>query len=618
MQPENLEDPLLEPDGEPPPLDPPRNATYRLLSSIPSSSRRILGLGCLALLVRLPLSLSIPHFIAECLGDLSSGEYDKARRSILYILGAGTLDALLDFWCIYLFGRVKEDMVRDLRSDLYAALLRQDLAFFDGRGGEEDATGHLCSRLTSDVGTMASDLAWTFRFSIEAFVRIVGIFSYMLYKSAYLGSFGLCIIPIVAAVNKKYGDFLAENAKRVQDATAESNGLATEGLSNVQTVFTCVAEDVENRKYSAAVEKIYNLSMKQLIATGLYYMGVSTFLINTCVQAAWLYIGSIMVEAQTLETRVLLAFMLYQGQLQEYTLQLFQSYTGLMKSSGAGEKVFALIDRIPPPPAMGSPPPHEQMVSPSPPLQEIIFDKVTFAYPGRPNRPILNNFSLKLPRGSTTALVGRSGCGKTTAVRLLARLYDPDSGSLRMGPDDLRNLDLCDHRCRLGVVSQEPALFRGSLLDNILYGMSRGARSELRAREAARLANAEGFIEALPEGYEAQVGEGGVQLSGGQRQRIAIARAVVRKPDVLLLDEATSSLDAESERAVQVALDRLLRESVGVTTVIIAHRLQTVRGADNIAVVEEGGVVEQGSHEELMLVEGGYYRQLIEASGLTQ
>jgi ABC-type multidrug transport system fused ATPase/permease subunit len=438
-------------------------------------------------------------------------------------------------------------------------------------------------------------------------------------------------------------------------------------------------------------------------------LAVSTFLINTIVQGTLLYIGCILIQKQLLSSDVLLAFMLYQGQLQNETMNLFNSYSSLIKSSGAGDKVFTLLDRQAVPPAMDALSsssiswfPHvtseqnelgknsnirthdhhtdDQMCtsvekmnattnessfsslengimrqddatlsSSSSSTYFIEMNNVSFAYPSRPNILVLDQLRLKIRRGETVALVGSSGCGKTTIINLLQRFYDPTDGCILINGNDLKNLNLREHRKKIGIVTQDPVLFRGSICENISYGadLSSSIATTVIDQDsvtyAANLAHAHAFISEFPSKYQTEVGERGTQLSGGQRQRLAIARAIVVKRDLLLLDEATSALDTESEIAVQQALDDLLdrrsrshhRSSsdnidgttiMPTTTIIIAHRLRTVQNADQIFVMQMGKVVEQGTHEQLMQISPlslndydrpGIYRRMVEKASVT-
>lgn len=612
------------PDPLPPDLetddddDPPRVTGTRRILKIAQPEWPVIAAGCVVLACRLPFSLSIPHFVSATIGALSRHQHATALDNVKLLFLFGTVDAVLDFWCVFLFGVAKERLVRRVRTDTFSALLSQELDFHDRRD-----SGELSSRLNADCARMAGELTWTFRFTLEASVRIVGIIVYMLVRSPPLGVTALAVIPPAAFVNKHYGAWLSDNAAAAQSALARAAAAAQEALSAARTVLAFGAEDDERRRYGEGVNEQYRLSLRQLFAQAVYYMAVSTFLVNTCVQATLLLVGARLVGEQRLDAEVLTAFMLYQGQLQEYTLQLFQSYTSLVTSSGAGDEVFALLDRRPRPPSTGRRDDHHDRndhpdaVVPS--ERGVVFSKVTFSYSSRPTRhPVLKDFDLSVPAGATVALVGPSGCGKSTVVSLLERFYDPASGVVRVDGVPLSRTSVEDHRRRVGIVTQEPVLFSGTILSNILYGAPPDATAA-DAVEAARLANAHDFVRRLPDGYHTEVGERGGRLSGGQKQRIAIARAVVRRPALLLLDEATSALDGESERTVQEALDRLVSTtSYGdrrppTTTFVVAHRLRTVRNADLIVVLRPRiGIVEQGTHHELMTKENGAYRRMVE------
>jgi len=655
----------------------------RRLISLAAPQMPYLWMGCAVLLIRLPFSLSIPHFVSTTLGALSRADYSAAKTEILLLFVMGTIDAALDFWCVFLFGYANLRIVRGVRLDVFAAILRQEVAFFDSH-----TTGELSSRLSSDCGEMASDLTWFFRFSVESVVRICGIVSYMLIRSPLLGCCAVAIVPVVGVVNRLYGQWLGRNARQVQDALADANNVAQETFGCVRTVIAFAGESDRRDKYGDMIQRHYRLNVRQLYAQGFYYMTISTFLINTCVQSALLLIGTALIHGGRLSVEVLLAFMLYQGQLQGETMNVMNSYTSLVKSSGAGDKVFALLDRKPPPPGTGSDrvvagerddtgeddsiedvhgyedgdaveeseavdngDAHDDTEPGEEPevLKEdgskagggcsLALRDVSFAYPCRPSRPVLSGMTLEIPPGSTVALVGPSGCGKSTVINLLERFYDPLSGCVLVDGRDLRRIDVKAHRRRVGIVTQDPVLFSGTIRSNVSYGRPAATQEEIV--RAARLANAHDFVSAFPDGYDTEVGERGTQLSGGQRQRIVIARAVAKDPDVLLLDEATSALDLESEGLVQEALDRLLahraggeggddhaeeseeekveggrrwrtkRERKKMTTIVIAHRLQTVRNADCIAVMDGGRVAESGTHDELVRMEDGLYRKMV-------
>ncbi|KAL7548176.1 hypothetical protein ACHAWF_011471 [Thalassiosira exigua] len=404
---------------------PPQQTTSRLrgtarLLKLAGRESLYLWVGIAVLLVRLPFSLTIPHFVSTTIASLINGDFDGAKREVLLLFLLGTVDAMLDFWCIFLFGKAKENIVRAVRVDTFSSILRQEQAFFD-----QTNTGELVSRLTSDCGEMAGDLTWFFRFSVEAIVRITGISVYMVLRSPTLGLCTLAIVPFVGILNKFYGDWLSKNAAGVQNALAAATTCAHESLACIKTVITLASEDHEREKYKIQIEKLYDLNIQQLIATGIYFMLVSTWLINTIVQASLLLLGTIFVEQEKLSPEVLLAFMLYQGQLQEYTLNLFQSYSSLIKSSGAGDRVFYLLDRHPPPPGKGNliVKSFESDDCEAPTNENIAIENLSFSYPTRPDALVLNKISLQIESGGVVALVGHSGCGSESKYLCNQQFY---------------------------------------------------------------------------------------------------------------------------------------------------------------------------------------------------
>eukprot|EP00041_Stephanoeca_diplocostata_P034246 m.1153954 g.1153954 ORF g.1153954 m.1153954 type:complete len:943 (+) comp24487_c0_seq19:419-3247(+) len=621
--------------------------------------------GCIVLLIRLPFSLSIPHWVSQTIGALIDQNWEKAKWSITYLVICGTMDSIFDFWCVYLFGLAQQKIIRSLRLDLFAAILRQEIGFFD-----TTKTGEITSRLTADTAEMANDLTNVFRFTLEAIVRIGGIIGYMFYRSWRLGLLALAIIPITSIINHFYARWLRGNQESVQSALARANSVAEEVIVSIRTVASFAMEAGEHARYTVQINTYYVLVMKQIFMQGVYYMVCNTFLINTCVQAALLAYGTVLVRSPTihLHPEVLLAFMLYQGQLQEYFQNLMYSFTSLIKSSGAAAKVFEYIDREPigalknttaitaalvgaeprPPPDLPRPPPAATppaltlptatattasespgtVLSPQTPMG-VRFSDVHFCYPSRRDMAVLRGLSFEARPGEVLALVGSSGSGKSTAFHLIERFYEAQVGVVTIDGRDVTTLDHAWLHQHVALVGQEPTLLSGTIASNIAYGLvdegtqgaGRGNLTEAETNKrgrgesavddppatnsalhsrivaAAKEANAHDFIMGLPDGYNTQVGERGVQLSGGQKQRIAIARCLIRSPAILLLDEATSALDAESEAVVQEALERAMANR---TTLLIAHRLSTVRNANRIVMMSQGKVVEVGTHDELM------------------
>eukprot|EP00943_MAST-04B_sp_MAST-4B-sp1_P001848 g1848.t1 len=609
-----------------------RQTSTRRLWNLTRKHRQWLLGGCIVLLIRLPFSLSIPHFISQVIGGLVGKQKNISlvNESIMCIFIAGSIDSILDFWCVYLFGVAQQKIILDLRRDVFKALLKQDIEFFD-----KTPSGEMTSRLTADCAEMANDLTWVFRFFIEALVRIGGIIGYMVFRSWRLSLLALSIIPVTSLVNVFYGKWMWKNQARVQNAIADANSVAQEILGAIRTVFSFAREEEEHMRYSLRLVKWYDLMVQQLFIQGVYYGMCNTFLINTCVQGGLLIYGSWLVQNNYLKPEILLAFMLYQGQLQEYFQNLFNSYTNLIKSFGAGKKVFEYLDRRPRckrPNTMKNLPQQTKALSSlstcSTNVGNIYFKNVKFAYPSRPEAVILYEFNMTVKEGEMVALVGPSGAGKSTVFHLLQHFYDPLDGSIYVGNTNLKEYDHHMLHKIFAIVGQEPILMAGTIEDNILYGLggmdsfsvSEKSKHRLNVETCAKLANAHNFIMSLPNGYETDVGEKGIQLSGGQKQRIAIARCLIQDPKVLLLDEATSALDSESEALVQEALEKAME---GRTTIIIAHRLSTVSKADKIYLIDAGKIVEAGTHLELLqkpiLKQDGdarhqhlTYRQLVE------
>jgi ABC-type multidrug transport system fused ATPase/permease subunit len=599
-----------------------RTTSLQRVWSLTKGQRVWIVRGSAVLLLRLPFSLAIPHFVSQVIGGLIASPPlgNQIRASIIGLFVAGTIDAFLDFWVIYLFGIAQQKIILTLRKKVFNTLLMQDIEFFDAT-----PSGEITSRLSADCAEMANDLTWVFRFFIEAIVRIVGIMGYMSYRSWRLSLLALCIVPLTALVNVLYGKWMWKNQARVQNAVASANARAQEVFGAIRTVFSFAREKEECERYSSCLDTWYCLMVKQILIQGFYYGVCNTFMINTCVQGSLLIYGSWLSYHNILKPEILLAFMLYQGQLQEYFQNLFNSYTNLIKSFGAGAKIFEYLERDP-----KCKRPVTRLLTRSfgpKKVGDIIFRQCCFSYPSRPHARVLSDFNMHVKEGNVVALVGQSGSGKSTVFRLLEHFYEPNAGEILVGDKNLLDYDHNELHNDFAMVGQEPTLLSGTIEDNILYGvvgmgiLTEDEKAEWRSSvvECAMQANAHAFITALPNGYQTDVGESGMQLSGGQKQRIAIARCLILNPSVLLLDEATSALDAESEALVQNALDIAMK---GRTVIVIAHRLSTVAKADHIYVLHGGKIVEDGHHDDLVnrpIPKGknNYlsYRQLIERQG---
>jgi ATP-binding cassette subfamily B protein len=418
----------------------------------------------------------------------------------------------------------------------------------------------------------------------------------LLVSSAQLTGLVVLFVPLVVAPIIIIGRMVRRLSSLAQERVAEVSAQAGEALGEIRVMQAFTHEDADRRRFAARVEEAFVTSVRRIRARAV--LTASVILLVFTAVGFILWMGGKAVIAGTMTGGELSAFIFYAIVVAGSVGALSEVVGDLQRAAGATERLMELLATVPEITAPAAPRPLPA------PRGEVTFDGVSFRYPTRPDSRALDGFTLTVRPGETVALVGPSGAGKTTVFQLLLRFYDPEAGSVRFDGVDLREADPAAVRARMGLVPQEPAIFSGSVLENIRYGRPDAGDAEVAA--AAEAAAALGFIEELPERMQTELGERGIRLSGGQRQRIAIARAILRDPALLLLDEATSSLDAESERLVQRALDRLMRDR---TTIVIAHRLATVLKADRIVVMDKGRIVASGTHQSLM-AEGGLYARL--------
>ncbi|MBN3289408.1 ABCB9 protein, partial [Polypterus senegalus] len=531
----------------------------------------------------------IPYYTGQVIDILGSIYKQETFISAIILMGLFSLGSSLSAGIRGgLFMCTLSRLNKRVRLMLFKALVQQEIGFF-----ESTKTGDLTSRLSTDTTLMSQSVAINVNVFLRSMIKTFGVLSLMVTLSWQLTFITFIETPLIGIIQKIYNAYYEAFAKQVQDSIALANDTAGEIVSGIKTVRSFSAEDTEAKRYERNLLHIHSLKTKRDAIRAAYLL--IRRLVTLVFQVIMLYYGRNLIQSGQMTTGNLVSFILYQSHLGSYIRTLVYVYSNMLNSVGAAAKVFEYLDRQPKISTKGTK---------QPALLEgyVNFKNVCFSYPSRPDVPVLKNVSLELEPGKITALVGPSGGGKSTCVSLLERFYDPVMGEIHLDGTPIQEYDHKYLHRKVAMVGQEPVLFAGSIKDNIGYGLP-DCSVEL-TEAAARKANAHKFIKSLDHEYLTDVGERGGQLSGGQKQRIAIARAIVRNPQILILDEATSCLDVESEHLIQGALNDIKNRTV----LVIAHRLKTVENADKIIVLDGGVVVEQGTHEELMINESCYYR----------
>jgi ABC transporter fused permease/ATP-binding protein len=557
------------------------------------------GLAVLTLLAASLIALIYPwaakHAVDAGLGDASPEQLD---RTVMLLVAVFCVHAVLVWVRHYSVSWLGERVVADLRAMVVDRLLTLPLSWF-----HERRTGELVSRLSSDVTTIENIVGSELSLALRNGVQLIGGLILLFWVNAKLTAMMLLVVPPLILMGLWFGRGIRKMSKAVQDQLAHVSGQVTESLGAIQTVQAFVRERHEANKYRTGVEGTFQKALQMVRWRASFYAGAMGSGYLAIAALVWLG-GHAMIRGE-LTSGELTAFFLYTFMVAGALADVATIWGSLQRAAGATERLFAIVDTEP------------EIRDPVDPLPlpagggAIRLEEVSYAYPARPGVAVLDHVDLEVKPGSVLALVGPSGAGKSTVLHLLFRFADVQRGRITLEGVDVRRLRLADLRRAMALVAQEPVLFSGTIHDNIAY--ARDGVDRAAVERAARDANAHDFISRFPDGYDTVIGERGVKLSGGQKQRIAIARALLADPRVLVLDEATSNLDAESEALVQQALSRLMH---GRTTVVVAHRLSTVRDADRIAVVDGGRIVEQGRHDELMAA-GGVYRRLVEHQVIT-
>jgi len=566
---------------------------YRAIS-LARGEAYLLACAFLCLGVSSLSSLILPNYQGRILDHVIQRAVALFRRDVLLLIAFSLVTGLFEAVRNLCFAVVGKRVLKTLQDRLFIGIIIQDIAYFDGT-----TSGELTSRLTNDVSSMAEPVNWMLSALLRNCLSLIGGFTMCFIISWKLSMLAFTTMAPIMHITAVYSRWSRELNRKRYALLAEANSAASEAIGNIRTVRAFSTEDVELDRFKSKTLAAMQKGVRDAFA----YAGavaVNDWLdLGASVLILWY--GGVLVMNDRLSAGKLITFQLYWNQIQSAYQSIMSVLMSLTRAAGAAQRVLSLVDALPDIDRNAG-------TKVSTLEGEIKLDDVQFYYQMRPEHPVISGVNLTVGRGEVCALVGRSGGGKSTIVHLLMRFYDPTGGRILLDGWDLKDLNLRSVHKHMGLVAQDTQMFACSIEENITYGLPHYTREELE--EAARYANAHDFITRFPEGYATRVGERGVRLSGGQRQRIAIARMLLRRPKVLLLDEATSSLDTESEALVQQALDRLIGEG-GRTIVLVAHRLSTVRNADNIAVLDKGSLVEQGTHDQLLLKKTGVYERLV-------
>jgi ABC transporter fused permease/ATP-binding protein len=550
--------------------------------------------GLIFLVLTSAVALVFPMLMGKLINAANADVLDKINEIALWLLLLFAAQAVFSFLRIYLFVDVTENVLATIRRESYAHLIRLPMVFFSQR-----RVGELNSRLSSDLVMLQDTFTTTLAEFLRQFILIVGGIAFLAFTSVKLTLVMVAVIPLVAIFAVVFGRAIRRISKATQDKIAESNTIVEETLQGIANVKSFANEYFESNRYNKSTQDIFKAAMKGAVARGGFASFIIFCLFGSIIFVIWE--GVTMVHNKELEIGTMFQFILYSVFVGASIGGIAEIYAQIQKAVGAVERVLEILNEAIEPVELLDKIPYKQAKLDG----KVSFQNVKFRYPSRPEIEVLKNINFTANKGETIAIVGPSGSGKSTLASLLLRFYNPEEGQIVYDGIPSSEYGISELRSQIAIVPQDVLLFGGTIKENIAYGKPDASDEEIK--QAAKQANAFDFIESFPEKFETIVGERGIKLSGGQRQRIAIARAVLKNPAILILDEATSSLDSESERVVQEALEKLM---VGRTSFVIAHRLSTIRNADKIMVIDKGVVVEQGNHDELVMKQDGLYRNL--------